>query len=227
MEKERVCYIFGAGELHGPLPRPAAGDYVIAADGGYSHLLRAGLSADLVVGDFDSLASPPLDVETVVLPREKDETDTLASANEGLARGYRLFRIYGGTGGRLDHTLANIQCLAYLAARGARGFLYDRDVVLTALTGGSGLSFPESAAGIVSVFAHSDTAEGVFERGLKYGLSDAVLTSGFPLGVSNEFTGVAAEIGVRRGTLVVVYPRGVEPVPAPAPAPVPAPEAPG
>ena len=41
--------------------------------------------------------------------------------------------------------------------------------------------------------------------GLYYPLEDAVLTSGFPLGVSNQFTGGAASVSVREGTLLVMW----------------------
>ncbi|MDR2615655.1 MAG: thiamine diphosphokinase, partial [Oscillospiraceae bacterium] len=117
--------------------------------------------------------------------------------------------IYGGTGGRLDHTLANIQCIAALAQTGARGFIYDRDAVITAVHNGA-ISFPPGARGVVSVLCHSDRAVGVTERGLKYALTDAELTGAHPLGISNEFTGAPASISVRSGTLVVIYPKDVQ-----------------
>lgn len=132
-----ICFIFGAGEHFGPPPVPAPGDLVVAADGGFAYLEQYGLAPDLVVGDFDSLPKkPPSGVQTVVLPKEKDDTDMAAALREGWRWGYRVFHIYGGTGGRLDHTLANIQCVADLAQRGGTGFLFDRDTVITAIHNG-------------------------------------------------------------------------------------------
>lgn len=203
-----TCFIFGAGVRCGPPPMPGPGDFVIAADGGYRYVLAQKLQADLLVGDFDSLEDPPAHLATLRLPQEKDDTDMAAALKAGWERGYRTFRIYGGTGGRPDHTLANIQCLAGLARRGGRGFLYDRYCVITAVHNGSA-SFPAGAQGTISVFAHTDTAAGVWESGLKYSLSGATLANTYPLGVSNEFTGVASRICVESGTLMLMYPHAV------------------
>jgi thiamine pyrophosphokinase len=105
-----------------------------------------------------------------------------------------------------DHTLANIQCIAELAGRGGRGYLYDRDAVITAVRDGA-TEFPAGLRGIVSVFCHSDSASGVRERGMKYELTDATLRNTYPLGVSNELLGAPAHISVRSGTLIIMYPR--------------------
>ena len=72
-----------------------------------------------------------------------------------------------------------------------------------AVTDGSLLLPARRAGTLISVFCHGDRAEGVTLRGLKYSLNEANLTAFHPLGVSNEFTGEAAEISVRHGTLIV------------------------
>ncbi|HOP12227.1 MAG TPA: thiamine diphosphokinase [Oscillospiraceae bacterium] len=205
-----ICYIFGAGEHYGPPPVPVSGDLVIAADGGLTYLEQHGLTPHLLVGDFDSLTKKPSsELKTVVLPKVKDDTDMVAALREGKNRGYRVFHIYGGTGGRLDHTLANIQCIADLAQNGCKGCLFDRDTVITAIHNDK-INFPASAHGVVSAFAHTETCTDVYERGLKYPLTDASLYNTYPLGVSNEFTGVNSEISVREGTLIVIYPKDIK-----------------
>jgi len=206
-----ICYIFGAGDHYCPPPIPVSGDLVIAADGGLTYLEQHGLAPDLVIGDFDSYTlpeAPSPDFKTVVLPKVKDDTDMVAALREGKNRGYRIFHIYGGTGGRLDHTLANIQCIADLAQKGCKGYLFDRDTVITAIHNDK-ITFTATAYGTVSVFAHTETCTGVYERGLKYPLTDATLKNTYPLGVSNEFTGVNSEIYVRSGTLIVIYPKDI------------------
>lgn len=112
-----ICYIVGAGPIEDLLLKPSEKDFIIAADAGY--LQMAGLSAvpDLVVGDFDSMGQKPNHPNVVVYPKEKDATDMLLAIDEGLRRGYRKFVILGGLGGRLDHTLANIQALSYIAQK--------------------------------------------------------------------------------------------------------------
>ncbi|MCL1828713.1 MAG: thiamine diphosphokinase [Oscillospiraceae bacterium] len=209
--KDGICFIFGAGEYFKQPPEPKPGDFVIAADGGYAYLESNKIPVNLFVGDFDSSDRIPDNTEKITLPQMKNETDTAAAIEAGLERGYRVFHIYGGTGGRLDHTLANIQCIAGLAERKASGFLFAEDTVITAVRNGA-LSFPAGARGIVSVFAAGGDAIGVNEEGLKYSLKDAVLKNTRPVGVSNEFTGLPAEISVREGTLIVIFPKNVTPL---------------
>ena len=199
------CYIFGAGSFYGLRSRPEAVDLGIAADGGYAYCRASGVVPDLVIGDFDSLGEVPAGENVVRLPVEKDDTDTLAAIRLGLDRGFRDFRLYGGTGGdRPEHTLANLQCLLFLTEHGAAGSLYDRASVITAVKNGV-LAFPAGYRGNLSVFTISGPARGVTIRGLKYGLEDGFLTPELPLGVSNSFAGTAAEISVRDGTLLVWY----------------------
>jgi thiamine pyrophosphokinase len=201
MQLPPICYIVCA------LPqdhtfRPNSRDLVIAADGGYAQM--GGIRPDLVVGDFDSLGYVP-EGETIVRhPAEKDDTDTMLAARIGLDRGYRAFLLLGGVGGRLDHTLANIQTLAFLRESGARAALLGEGETITFLQNES-LHFRAGLSGIVSVFSYGREAVGVYERGLAYALNDATLTDTNPLGVSNAFTGNAAEISVREGRLVVLY----------------------
>lgn len=201
-----ICYIVGAGENFGMDFQPAPEDFVIAADAGLSHLAQAGIAADLVVGDFDTLNAAPRHPNVIALSAEKNDTDMLAAVREGMKAGYAVFCIYGGTGGRIEHTLANLQVLAFLSENGRQGFLVDRDSVMTAITNGK-ISFGKIPFGYVSVFAHSEKAEGVCLRGLKYELDGAILTNLFPLGVSNEFIGGESSISVENGTLIIVFPR--------------------
>ncbi|MFT3985472.1 MAG: thiamine diphosphokinase [Lachnospiraceae bacterium] len=210
MSNESICILFGAGEAYGQPKAPSPGDFVIAADGGLTYALGCGITPDLVVGDFDSLKTPPDNgLNTIQLPREKDDTDMVAALYEGWQRGFRVFHIYGGTGGRLDHTLANMQCVAELASRGGRGYLFDKDTVITAIWNCI-IRFSADARGTISVFSHSETAFGVNERGLKYSLVDATLYNIRPLGISNEFTGEPSSISVREGTLVIIYPQNTQ-----------------
>ena len=201
MQQIPICYIVCAlPQSHAFVPSP--GDLVIAADGGYAQL--GGVQADLVVGDFDSLGFVPAGEHVVRHPAQKDDTDTMLAARIGLERGYRAFVLLGGVGGRLDHTLANIQTLAFLRENGARAALLGETETITLLQNET-LRFRAGLEGIVSVFSFGAVATGVFERGLAYALNDATLRDTNPLGVSNAFTGEPAEVCVRDGRLVVLY----------------------
>lgn len=204
--KNKICYIIGAGENYGLDFTPSADDFVIAADAGIRYLEECGIIAGLVIGDFDSLNDIPTHPNTMVLSPEKDDTDMLAAVREGIKAGYSDFHIYCGMGGRIDHTIANLQVLAYLSENGMRGFLFGKDSVITAITNQK-MSFEKVPSGYISVFSYTEKAEGVYLCGLKYELTDAVLTNTFPLGVSNEFIGKESSISVGSGTLLVVFPK--------------------
>lgn len=199
------CYIVGAGDFDGRYFCPKPGDLVIAADGGYNHLARLGVRPDIVLGDFDSLGYVPQHECIVRHPVRKNDTDLGLAVREGLARGARFFGLFGATGGtRLDHTLAAVQTLCGLRRRGAHGYLCGGGQVVTVLHR-EALAFDAGCRGYVSVLCAGARAAGVFIRGLSYELENAVLTLDMPLGVSNEFTGRPAEVGVRSGWLAVLY----------------------
>ena len=199
-----VCWCVGAGDFDAARFAPAPGDFVIAADGGLKYLETLGVKPDLILGDFDSLGTVPAGSNVLRYPPEKDDTDMMIAVKEGLRRGFVRFALFGGLGGRLGHTLANIQTLMYLSKHGARGFLAGERETVTAVTDGT-ISFPAACSGYISIFCLDEPARGVTLRGLKYPLTDAVLTSSVPLGVSNEFTGAAATVTVKNGTLVIVW----------------------
>ena len=166
---------------------------------------------DVVVGDFDSITGkrPTPDERTVELPPEKDDPDLLSALKIGWFHGARLFHIYGALGGRIDHTISNIQLMALLANHGAIGFLHGNDSIVTAICDGD-LDFAANdvkPGRMISVFSHSNTSVGVCEKGLKYEISDALMTSTKVNGVSNEFRhGLPAHVGVTQGTLIVTFP---------------------
>jgi len=197
------CYIAGAGDFS-EHNLPQKGDYIIAADAGYKELISRGITPDLVVGDFDSLGNVPSHPNIIQSLAEKNDTDVMLAVKQGFSRGLKSFIINGALGGRLDHTLANIQILAYIVKRGALGVLLGRDICITAITDGTA-RFKPGALGYISVFSAGETAEGVTLTGLKYPLDNAVIKNNYPLGVSNEFTGVPASVSVRSGTLIITW----------------------
>lgn len=198
-----VCYLVGAGAFTMRGLYPAQGDCVIAADNGYSALEANGIVPDLLVGDFDSLQWIPREIPVKSFPPEKDDTDMALALSEGIARGYHTFALYGASGGRADHTQANLQLLGGMSKQGYACKMVCPAYDVYTVTDGT-LSLPWQKAGtIVSVFCHGEKAEGVTLEGLKYPLTGALLTCDRPLGVSNEALGGEARITVGHGTLLV------------------------
>lgn len=205
------CILIGAGDLTMGELSVANDDYVIAVDGGLSYCSILNVEPDLILGDFDSVSEQEkLAVEQLKqtvpekicqLPVCKDDTDMLAAIKKGLELGYTDFRIYAATGGRFDHTLANIQCLLYLKNHGAVGYLVDGMGMVLVLQNES-VHFRKDLEGTMSLFALTGEAKGVNIRGMKYPLENAVITNDFPIGISNEFIGEAAEVSVEDGELV-------------------------
>lgn len=205
------CIVIGAGDLTVLTVQKEANDLVIAVDGGLGYCSVLELEPDLLLGDFDSVSEEEskavemlerqIPHRVIRLPREKDDTDMLAALREGLRRGYRDFRIYGGTGGRFDHTFANIQCLLYLKKQGAAGYLMDGSG-MTMVIVDEAVHFREGLKGYLSLFSLAEESVGVTIEGLKYPLENAVLKNDFPIGISNEFVGREAVISVEKGQLV-------------------------
>jgi thiamine pyrophosphokinase len=198
------CFIFSAGTYYGLREPPVPGDFIIAADAGYRVCQAEGIVPDLLLGDFDSMDQPADFANTVRVPVEKDDTDTMLAVKEGLRRGCDTFFLYGGTGGkRLDHTLANLQSLLYLRQHGAKGNLYDDDFVFTAIQNETLTLSREVEWGLLSVFCIGPEARGIDEQGVQYPLRGASISAGFPLGISNHFLEEEARVTVRDGALLV------------------------
>lgn len=201
----RECVIFCAAEFDSLARHISRDAFVIAADGGLRHTQKLGISPDAVIGDFDSLGFTPEGAN--VYPVEKDDTDAMLAVRLGLEQGCDEFLLYGSLDGpRLDHTVANFQTLQFLADRGAFGYLVGNTAMVTVVKNGV-LRFPSGLSGNISVFCMGADAQGVTETGLFYGLENGTLTSGFPLGVSNHFTGKEAGISVKNGSLLVLWDR--------------------
>ena len=199
------CIVFCAAGFDCLAQPIAKEDFVIAADGGLAHTQTLGIIPNEILGDFDSLGFTPEGAN--VFPVEKDDTDAMLAVRRGLALGYREFVLYGSLDGpRLDHTVANFQTLQYLADHNAAGFLVGNSYLVTVVKDGS-ISFPAGKEGTVSVFCMGENAEGVTLEGLYYPLEKGTLTAGFPLGVSNHFTGKKATITVEKGSMLVLWDR--------------------
>lgn len=196
-----ICYIIGAGQLP-QLYIKKENSFIIAADGGYEKL--GDVTPDVIVGDFDSLGFVPKGDNVITLPVKKDVTDMQYAVDIGIEKGCKAFIMYGGTGGRPDHTFANYALLCYIAKKGLRGYLVGDDYVATSIHN-SAITLPIRNKGTVSVFSAESVSCGVSITGLEYTLQDASLSFENPLGVSNSFVGKEGTVSVKNGTLLVMW----------------------
>ena len=208
---DKKCIIIGAGDLTVGSVAVGEEDLVIAVDGGINYCGVLEIEPDIMVGDFDSVNDAQREAilnmkeqipdRVVVLKPEKDDTDMLAALKLGLEKGYDYFLLYGATGGRLEHTLANIQCLLFLKNHGAVGYLMDGSGMIFVMRNEE-VKLRANLEGYFSLFCLGKEAKGVTIKGLKYELEDYTMTNAFPIGVSNEFIGKEATVSVRDGELV-------------------------
>lgn len=184
------------------LPRELVTGFVIAADSGFDRCVEAGIVPDLAVGDFDSVnAVVPEGIERVRVPAEKDDTDTYLAARIALERGFGEIRFFCALGGRLSHSLANIQLLRELKRKSIRAALFGERSVMFLIENES-VTLPRFG-GYLSLFA-MDSAAVVSESGVKYPLERHSLTNEFALGVSNEITAAEVVITSHSGLCAVV-----------------------
>lgn len=184
------------------------GDYIICADSGTEYAKRTGAKPDVILGDFDSSKRPARTdaFETVVLPKEKDDTDALFAARFALNKGFKRIYLAGGLGGRLDHTLGAIAVLRFIEKNGAECVISDGKTRVSMIRSETEKRFDFSEkTEYVSVFPSEGESKGVEIRGFKYSLSNFDLTSDFPIGVSNEpLFGKDGYIKAGKGDLIAV-----------------------
>lgn len=203
MTEKKRCFIVGGGNFCAELFNPQKDDMIIAADAGFEALKKIGITPDTVVGDFDSLGYTPGHSDVIKHSPIKDDTDTMLAVEIGTEKGCEEFHIFGATGGRIAHTLGNIQILKHLADRNMFGYIFDRDTVITAISNRT-LTF-RNASGYISIVPFGCNKATVTLSGFKYELEHGIIPCNRPLGISNEFCGETSNITVHDGTIIAVW----------------------
>lgn len=202
----KKCVIVGGADIrdYGRIRELLTEEMVfIFCDSGLRHMEALGRKPDLIVGDFDSHVNPHMDVETIVLPHVKDDTDTVFAVKEALRRGFEEFLLIGVVGGRLDHTLGNVAILLMLDSAGKKAVIAD-DFSDMEIVSRERALIPDRYT-YFSLLNITGTAKGVTIRNALYPLSDAEITCEYPIGVSNEvLPGKTAEVTVKEGRLLII-----------------------
>ena len=198
-------------------------DLIICADGGQAVAERLGIEPGVVLGDFDSSKQPELegpiahaDVEgrlnpelaqsakVVVLPHEKNVTDTEAAVSFAHQRGAREVTLLGGLGGRFDHTMGNLGVLAHWAAKGMTVTIIDGPNEVRILQPGEYRIPRSDAYKYLGCISYGERVRGLSLEGVAYPLEKATLTNRTSLGVSNEITQAQARVSFDEGQLLLV-----------------------
>lgn len=200
------CVIIGGGECTVELLKVniTENDYIICADSGYDIVNEAKLIPDLLIGDFDSIKSVPENIDKITLPIEKDITDSVAAYYEGVKLGFKSFILFGGTGGRFEHTFANISLMANASKSGNCFLIIDNGHIFRSITNSS-IKIEKKDNQQISVFAYGNKAFGVNEKGFHYLLNDYTLDPfDGALGTSNDIIDDYGEISVKNGTIIII-----------------------
>lgn len=203
------AYVFTGGEIFHQYieERPEEGDLIVSADSGYRNATLMGVHTNILIGDFDSLGMIPDDVDEVMqLPAEKDLTDTQVAIDVAIERGADEVIIFGGTSGRLDHTLSTLATLEkYWANR----------IPMTIVNGQNRIRYIKNSGSIIirsqykyfSIIAADEKVKGVSIDGAKYPLVNKTLTRAHQYAVSNEIVKNAALINVKKGGIYIIESR--------------------
>ena len=202
----RRCVIVGGADINNYgfiREKLCADDYVVFCDSGLKHLEHLHAKPSLIVGDFDSHDNPLLHTETIVLPREKDDTDTVYAVKEAIKRGFDDFLLIGVVGARLDHTLGNVSILLYLDSLGKKGCIID-DYSEMEIVSERPVSICDEYS-FFSLLNITGCAKGITINGAKYPLADAEISCEYQYGISNEvLPGEKAVVSVKCGKLLLI-----------------------
>ncbi len=201
------CVIIGGGDCSASFLKEnieVENDYIICADSGYDYAVSADITPDLLIGDFDSISAVPNGLDIITLPVEKDVTDCVAAFDEGVKRGFKSFFIFGGTGGRFEHTFANISLIADASKSNLSIEMIDEKHIFRSITNSS-IKIDRKKNQQISVFAYGGRSFGVTLKGFHYPLWDYTLDPfNGALGTSNDIIDDFGEISVRSGTLIII-----------------------
>lgn len=178
-------------------------DFYIFCDSGLYHAEKLGIKPDLIIGDFDSHPRPDTDIETISLPREKDDTDTVYAVKEAINRGFSDFLFIGVVGGRLDHTLGNISILLMLHSSGMSAKIIDdySEMEICDRT----THYIDESFSYFSLLNIDGNCAGVTERNVKFPLENSEISCEYQYGISNEvLPGKVAEVSVSQGRALLV-----------------------
>ena len=205
----RRCVIVGGADISNYdriIAHIKSDDFVIFCDSGLKHMEKLAVKPSLIVGDFDSHENPHLDVETIVLPCEKDDTDTVFAVKEAIKRGYKEFLLIGVIGARLDHTLGNVYILEYLDQLGYKGRIVD-DFSDMELVKDTPVLIDDSYP-YFSVLNITGTLQDITIENAKYPLQNAAIQSGYQYGISNEVLKgktASVKVNIGKGLLIRVF----------------------
>lgn len=201
-----TALIINAGD-YSPLPDNIKYDFVIACDAGYENAKKLGITPDLIIGDFDSYKGDPEtdfgDIQVSKYNVMKDDTDCMLAIKRAILLGHTHIILACSLGGRMDHTIANIQSMAYVVSRGLECEIITSQEYMKVITD-STITIPKEEGYSLSLFSLSDTCTGLTISGSLYDVSNITLENSFPLGLGNTWVKNRITVSVKKGQLLII-----------------------
>ena len=189
-------------------------EFVIGVDKGLEFLYKHEIKPDYIVGDFDSVSRELVDYyrEELNVPiREfnpvKDASDTEIALRLCLGLNRKSILILGGTGNRIDHLWANVQCLQIALQAGADARIVDSHNQIRLLDSDITLKKSEAFGPYFSLFPLEMPVDELSIRGAKYPLQNHFLKPSDSLCVSNEFAEDEVTISFVYGKVILMETR--------------------
>lgn len=190
-------------------------DIWIGADRGALFLARENIYMQYAVGDFDSVSSEErqrikqYSKHFQHHPEEKNETDLELA----LIIAYQLkpenIYLFGVTGGRLDHGLANIQQLYTIRQKGIQGVIVDKQNRIEMFFPGTYEITKDKHYPYISFIPFSKKVEKLSLEGFYYPLKEATICWGSTRCISNELLENSGTFSFQEGIVLIIKSRNV------------------
>ncbi|WP_138414920.1 thiamine diphosphokinase [Aquibacillus sediminis] len=187
----------------------------IGADQGAITLLDAGITPDLAIGDFDSITDSQKEIvkqkaySFQEYPIEKDETDLELAIDSAIAAGANKIYLFGVTGGRMDHGMVSVQLLYRLLKDSVEGVIIDQANLIQLYSPGTYHIKEDKNYPNISFLPFSKQIFGISLEGFYYKLSNADISWGSTLCISNKLLLEKGTFSFNEGILLVIRSRDV------------------
>ena len=184
-------------------------DYIICSDGGANHAYKMDIIPDYIIGDLDSIEDNILKyykskhVQFEKFPAKKDETDTELSILLADKLNSKEIDLIGALGGRIDHTIANINLLYYIKNKGiAPRIISEREEIYIAID--EDIIIHGNIGDTISIIPIKGDAKGITLENLEYTLDNYDMEFSRPLGVSNIMKKNSCNIKINEGSILII-----------------------
>ena len=184
-------------------------DYIICADGGANHLYNMGIIPNYIIGDLDSIDKDVINYykkQNVLFekfPSKKNETDSELCILLAKKLGAEKIDLFATLGGRIDHTLANINLLYYIREQKiVPRIISEKEDIYIAIN--ESIQIKGKKEDIISIIPIKGDVKGITLENLEYPLNDYNMKYFTPLGISNIMLSDECSVTVKEGSVLII-----------------------